>query len=150
MISKISIRNEIKNHKELYRNTNDKDELLYVALLKALYLADGGKKGIALNSEYDPVTYRSLVVFKYMITLDNNYRMDKVTYRHIHDILMKIGKSPNYYLNSRISKSNTTIAKLISFVVCYDYNENRLINKDKIYEIALNILNKNREEEAET
>lgn len=136
MISKLDIRNLIESSKIEYSMSKDKSMIIKAAILKGLYLALDGKKGIAIPSKYDNIVMYAKIIFRYKIRVGKNNR----AYGELYNSLLRLDKMPGYYLGDNVILSNREMAELLANLVLSDYNNDLVINQDKIYQLAIDIL----------
>lgn len=136
MLSKLDVRKKIESIKDRYSETKDKSLLLEAAIIKGLYLALDGEKGIPLPNKYNNITSFSKIMFRYRLKVEN---IDKA-YSYLYTSLMVNNKMPEYYIH-KIPESNSEIAELLADIILDTYNDDININYDLVYNIALNNLN---------
>lgn len=136
MISKLDIRNLIENSKVEYSMLKDKSMIIKAAILKGIYLALDGKKGIAIPSKYDNIVLYAKLVFRYKIKAGKNNK----AYSDLYNSLYKLDKMPGYYLADNVMLSNREIAELLTNLILSDYNNDLVINQNEIYQLVMNIL----------
>jgi hypothetical protein len=139
MSSILEIRKEIDNDKKEYNRTNNKYKLLHASILKGLYVAKGGRKGIALPSRYEVITIYSKVIFKYKIKLDT-VKSQEMAFNYLYNELVKLDKKPEYFLDGIIPVTEHHLAKLLASLVASDYADDIIINQEVIYNTAVQIL----------
>lgn len=145
MRSKVTIRKLIDYYKNEYSRDKDKDMLIYIAILKGMYIALGGKKGIPLNANLDFIVKLSKILFSYEHKIMTS-KPENVIKAHLwlDEELRKIGIYTGSITN--IMYNNTfnsiVICSLLSELVCREYGEDLFINNNKIYNIALDIISK--------
>lgn len=136
MLSKLELRKKIEGIKDKYSKDKDKSLLLEAAILKGLYLALDGAKGIPLPNKYNHITSFSKIIFKYKIKSEN---MDRA-YNYLYTSLMLNNKMPEYYIH-KIPKSNADIAEILADILMDVYTDDINVNYELVYNIALNNLN---------
>lgn len=139
MISKIDVRNLIKDTKSRLDKTGDKQCILKIAIYKGLYNAIGGKKYITLAPSYEDIAVKSEIVFGYLIksieTPNNNRALN-----YLVRSLIKNGYKPSDFIDENTNSSKDGIIKLITQLIVYDHPEDIIINEYSIKNIVLLIL----------
>lgn len=135
------IRGEIDRVKGLYCKTGDSNYLITVALLKGLYIAIGGTKGIPLSAKVGDIAWISAIVFKYMYKVDTH----KNTNKAINELVEELQRAniiiqliPVYKYGTL--KSNEYIAELLGDCVGAYIQPDILINKMNIMDTTLKLL----------
>lgn len=133
-LSKISVRKSIVREKETYQYDNDKRHLIAIAVLKGLYVAIGGEKGIPLSSNFDIIVSNARLLFTYMSLVDLKLyeKAEKFAFNNIKFPICRNNVS-----------SNADVAKTLSymiFCVC-GYREDMVINHIDLEIITLKYLN---------
>lgn len=141
MCSTLDIRNEVNNYKKEYKETANKLLLLYLAIYKGMYIALGGKKGIALSSKMDRAVEYATIIFKYKIKLDRGKNQD-VAVNYLMRNMRENFKHPAYYIKGNIPKENEEIADLLANIVLSEYTEDLVMNHKNISNIASQALEK--------
>lgn len=136
MISKLDIRKLIEDSKIKYSMSKDKSMIIEAAILKGLYLALDGKKGVAIPSKYDNIVLYAKLVFRYKIKAGKNNR----AYGELYNSLLKLDKMPNYYLCDNGILNNRELAELLANLVSSDYNNDLVINQNEVYQLTIGIL----------
>lgn len=141
--NKIAIRDSIEYHKLNFINTRSDEELLKAAVLKGLYMAVGGKKGIVLSPKADYIVFGTNIIFTYMYKLDTcktptgatSWLIQSNIDKHIINTIAMAGTKNNHL-------SNEEIAKLTSQVIFSSNIEDIVFNKITVYNVVLDILNR--------
>ena len=141
MHSTLDIRNAIVKYKDDYNRSNNKILLLYIAIYKGLYIALGGKKGIALSNKLDGVVYYSNIIFKYKLKL-NNCVNKKNAVNYLIKTLIENFRQPTIYFSNQIPIENKDIATLLADIISSENIEDLVINRNNVYKITLEALEK--------
>lgn len=141
MRNALTIRKEIDNYKDRYCISKDKDMLLCIAILKGMYIASGGKKGIPLNNNLDFIVKYSKILFKYEKKLCASKDKLKANI-WLEEELRKNGK----YIGSIEDRLyNMTVKQMIAQcmadIISTEYKEDLFINSNKIYNMTLELIN---------
>lgn len=114
--------------------------ILEAAIVKGLYLALGGTKGILLPSRYDNVTQTSKVIFKYKIKTKNNS-----DYYSLLKVLKQSNINYVHYINLNFNNeiTNDMLASLAGNIIIdkYKNEQDPTINNINIQLIILGYLN---------
>ena len=140
MLSKIGVRRIIENTKDNYTNSGDKTLFVDLVLLKGLYIAIGGTKGIPTPSKFDKITSLARIVFKYY--LKSKESTDKTLTRAfdgLYDGLCESGIIPEDFIID-IPTTEEDIAGLLASLVVSFYVEDMLVNYNNIYNKTLKII----------
>ena len=138
MTSKIHIRNLIANYKYMYTQSKDKDLLLYIAILKGMYISVGGKKGIPLDSNLDFIVKISKIIFTFINKLADN-RLK--AYNWLYNELRRNGIYLDILRNYKICECNRDyIAAMLAELVISVYTEDIFINYNKIFNITKELI----------
>ena len=137
---KIVIRDSITMSKYNYLNTGSNEYLIQAALLKGLYLAVGGQKGIVLTPKVDYVVQGACIAFTYMYKLDNG----KIPGKAVEWLIKKLKEPlPNVPMSyDRYCTSNEDIAHLASEIIFRNHIEDIVVNKVSVYSTVVRILNR--------
>jgi hypothetical protein len=143
MLTKMDVRKLIEESKREYTDTSDKTKLVYAAILKGLYIALGGKKGIVIPSKLNSISTSSKIVFKYKIKLDTLKSIDKA-YDSLYDSLIRETKiNPRDIIKDGVAPiTNAEQARLMTTLILNEYTEDIIINSNTVYSMALDVLNK--------
>ena len=141
MSSTLDIRNTIVKYKNDYDRRSNKILLLYIAIYKGLYIALGGKKGIALSNKFDSAVYYSNIIFKYKLKL-NNCVNKRNAVNYLIKTLRENFKQPTIYLRNQIPIENKDIATLLADIIASENIEDLVVNHNNVYNITLEALEK--------
>lgn len=141
MCSTLDIRNDIMEYKDEYSKSGNKLLLLYTAIYKGMYIALGGKKGIALSNKLDNIVYYSTIIFKYKLKMNRCSNKDNAV-NYLMKNMRENFKQPSYYLNGHIPVENDDIATLLADIIASENTEDLIINHKNIYNISMEALGK--------
>lgn len=146
MRNKMHVRKLIEHYKKEYSSNKDRDMLLYIAILKGMYISLGGQKGIPLNSNLDFIVKYSKIVFTYAYKIENSklvLESELKAHMWLGEELRKNGKYIEHFLSSyEVRPGKLEIATLLADLISSDYTDDLLINHHKIQIITMDILNR--------
>lgn len=132
--NKISVRKCITNEKEAYQSDRDKRHLIAIAILKGLYTAIGGEKGIPLSSNFEIIVTNAKALFTYMVLVDSKCyeKAEKFAFNNI-----------NFYISVDNVLTNVDVAKTLSYMIfsLCGYREDMVINHIDLETITVRYLN---------
>ena len=132
---KLIIRRLIERYKQRYTRYRRVDDILRAAILKGLYIATGGRKGIIIPNNFDFVVLGSIITFTYMVKLDNGN--DEKALEFLNSALEKNNK---FITVNECCKDNLQIAKLLSAITFSNQKEQPMVTRSKITSLAYEIL----------